>query len=443
MKKVKENYAGFGDKVNKNNEKNYVRFCEGLRKKSVSASGIACFNLMLEYVSYFRDIHLNVNLKIPETDTAMIQKFYANAPRYIFDTTRFLLQLKNNGNSIQGIWNLNTRNSKYRVAIIKKTAREYLGVILEGDGLFWKKWDVKFHLYPRSAFRYYIKYLQKDHTLTEEEANFENRNYVAIAGNIWTKSNPINNADTVQIKKTRMAFRFDSLSPSTNLLALPNFRLESKDKIDSLLSINSNLLNTTPNLIIDMRNNAGGTIYSFNKLFDLFYTKPIYFESGLYKSSTDNIAHYKQKLVDTSLTAQTRDDLIDLINKLEKAPGKMVAHGNSTPYVAESALAYPQKIAVLVNYNCKSAAEFFLMLFRQSKKLIILGQTTQGAADYVNMILDQPLPCPYFKYGYALVKRNGAESAPIDNKGIKPDITLTAPDAEWINIARKYLEANN
>ena len=67
----------------------------------------------------------------------------------------------------------------------------------------------------------------------------------------------------------------EEINENTVYLHIPFFYPSEKAKIDSVLQKNETLIKSSPNLIIDIRNNGGGADRSYEELLPYLYTHPI------------------------------------------------------------------------------------------------------------------------------------------------------------------------
>lgn len=439
IKKIKSNYAGFEEKTTGLSKNNYIKVKNTLLKKSKGKTGIGCYYILNEFVSFFRDVHLGVQINLNNRDTATIEKFYASSPYYMLDTSEAALRKYNFKDKIEGIWELIFDGGAYKIVILKTGKEKYTGVLLRAENIFWKPLQIKLTARKTGKDKYSIRFFRRDHSPLDETVQITNLGILMINGSPWKKTFPgsVSHPGPTEV---RSGFSFSKLSEKTSLITLPSFRIENKKLIDSLIDINDSIIRKSKYLIVDIRNNSGGGITSYDPLYKFFYTNPILAERTVYKSSPDNIEYYKKRVIDPSVSDFVKEDLRILIKKLEESSGRLVIHGQAFTYVPDTILNYPKKIAIVINNKSLSAAEIFLLTFRQSKKTMVFGQNSGGAVDYGNALLGQPLLCPNFTYSYALAKREGAIKSPIDGIGIKPDIYLKSDESNWIKAIQNYLE---
>ncbi len=97
---------------------------------------------------------------------------------------------------------------------------------------------------------------------------------------------------------------------------------------------------------------------------------------------------------------------------------------------------YPKKVVVLIDGNCASTTEEFLLAARQSAKVTLMGQHTYGELDYSNL-LTAISPCKDIEFHYSSTKSRRINAGKgIDGIGIKPGIVLSY-DKDWLEEARK------
>lgn len=443
ISKVEANYSGFNDKVKKQNKTEYKNLCNKLISKSREAYGVTCYNLLSAYTNYFNDAHLYTTIAMPFRDSSVIREFYSEAPKLFFDTAKIYNGKYSFTDPIEGVWDLQFDKSYYRTLIIKKNKNNFIGITLIGDGLFWTKWQIKFEITKINRFKYRLKYYNLFHNSFTELVEIRNASQLLIYGNLWNRVYPKPPVQESSRGLEKLPYtHFERISSKTNLICLPNFAIENIRLVDNFIAENDSLIRNTENLIVDIRNNSGGTGRVYANLTPYFYTNPIKAFEGLYKSSDDIIEFYKRELEDSTISQNEYRRTSMLIERLKKNKGKLIDFDPVTFYRQDSIFPFPKRIAIIINGNCMSAAELFLLGFKQSKKTIIFGQRTKGAIDYPNMLINQPLLCNFFNYSFAMSKRKNAEKKPIDNIGIPPDIQLNGPEREWLDKVIKYLESN-
>ncbi|GAB2701286.1 hypothetical protein GCM10027037_28050 [Mucilaginibacter koreensis] len=102
-------------------------------------------------------------------------------------------------------------------------------------------------------------------------------------------------------------------------------------------------------------------------------------------------------------------------------------------------LSEPSKIVILIDGNCASSTEEFLLFARQSTKVTLMGKNTSGTLDYSN-VLEVPFSCMPYILRYSSSRSNRViHGEGIDNTGIKPQYYLSDKD-DWMEKAVVFLE---
>jgi C-terminal processing protease CtpA/Prc len=100
----------------------------------------------------------------------------------------------------------------------------------------------------------------------------------------------------------------------------------------------------------------------------------------------------------------------------------------------------PIRVGIIVDRYVGSAAEQFLLVARQSRKVKIFGEPTAGVLDFSNMNFVES-PCGDFVLFYAMSKAVGIDRFPIDGIGIQPDFFLDSsiPGYKWVDVVNEIL----
>jgi hypothetical protein len=206
------------------------------------------------------------------------------------------------------------------------------------------------------------------------------------------------------------------------VLHIPSFQV-SKPELDKILSDNKEKISTTPNLIIDLHGNDGGSDWTYTNLMPILYTNPIITVAGGTRSSDDSIKYY-ERFVDKKNPENTLPWVTDLLKMLRENKGKIVSNDKDDQLILEEVQEYPKNIAILIDETNASAAETFLLKARQSKKVKLFGSNTKGVVDYLNPMFET-LPCNKFILAVPLVRRSmKLPKDAIDNVGISPDVRI-------------------
>ncbi len=228
----------------------------------------------------------------------------------------------------------------------------------------------------------------------------------------------------------RVKFQGGALNKTTALLILPSFNIRYKHAIDSILQANEQTIRNAPNLIIDIRNNGGGSDESFSGLLPFLYTNPIVRINSDIWSTEDNVGKYESVAADTHYTAETRQVMKVLAGKLRLNVGRFVSEGDDDTLQLPAVDPVPTKVIILMNNYVASSAEGFLLQAVQSKKVVLAGEHSKGELDYASVHY-MTSPGGRLILGCPTSRSRRLPHSPIDNIGVEPDVLLT-PGKDWI-----------
>jgi len=260
----------------------------------------------------------------------------------------------------------------------------------------------------------------------------------------WIKRYPLSR----YIKKTELParqqnaawFQLANIDDSTLLLSLPNFDGNNKSLVDNLINSNRDKLLSTPYLIIDMRGNGGGTDPTFSSVLPFLYTNPVELKGNDVLASKENINEFEKLFNSNAMSGDLKEWGKSIINRMKANPGKFVVYAADNTVRFDVVTQNPRKIGILINHNCASSAEQFLLFARECKKVVLFGQPTSGTLDYSNVLTVQ-CPSPAFNFGHATTKTHMLPNFSVDKEKIKPNVYLSG-DKNWIEEAVKQLKDN-
>ncbi|WP_343689881.1 S41 family peptidase [Chitinophaga sp.] len=239
-------------------------------------------------------------------------------------------------------------------------------------------------------------------------------------------------------KKTPAPATTISLTPSfkiindqTCLLTIPSARLEYKGMIDSLLVLHKTVLLKTPHLIIDVRENRGGSTLCFDNLIPYLYTQPIISEGAMVLATEENI----RNLYEVTDYPNVSDSMKAVFKKeaaaLRAHLGSEYQLWNNDTTRMEQVLPYPQKVSLIINQYVGSSTEMFVLKARQSKKVQLFGTHTAGVVDYSDVV-PYSMPCTLFAFGVPSSRTLRMPAVVIDNIGIAPNVEIPANTTDWV-----------
>ena len=221
------------------------------------------------------------------------------------------------------------------------------------------------------------------------------------------------------------------LSPQTALLTLPSFFPGYAGPIADLLESRRDELASRPNWIIDVRRNNGGSDSTYAPLLPWIASGESVNIGGEWLSTPANIASQENicALYAPGDAACTKYMALAISRMRSARPGQFVAQSADGPvsYASVSGQAVqPARVTVLIDRDCGSSCEQFLLEARQSFRVKLIGRNSGGALDYSNLRM-HPLPSGRRQLAYATSRSARLPHLQVDLDGIMPDIYLPPP----------------
>jgi len=437
---VELNYAGFIDKVSQKSKKDFHQYSASYLLKAAKVEKRQyCVLLIREWLRYFDDEHLQVyenEQKYKASDSLGIDTASKNAERINISSNK-LKELYQLDSLVEGVY-ISLNDSTYVIAVIedKNEFRDYVGVIVSSRTPYWKPGQVKLELKnpirkggPFTAITY-----DRFHNYSLRWFSFGG---LWMDGWAWTKVG----ATPPDPKTFRPTSRFSisRLSDSTTYIRISSFRLSYTALIDSMFHAYES--HATPNLILDIRGNGGGGDNAYSSIIPFLYTDPIINIGVDIYATPDNIQRRKMLLERDEIPQDIRNGIMLSIRQMEQNIGSMVVKNKDDTTVLVP-LRNPKRVAILVDNDCASSAEEFLLAAKQSTKVKLFGESTRGELDYSN-VLEAKLKCKDIEFRYPTTRsRRLTIGKGIDNIGIQPDIKLNTK-SDWILHAKLYLESRD
>ena len=426
--KMENEYPGFKEKTL--DSRMYSNFKGGLIIKSQNIADNDCFDLLNDYLSYFRDPHVRLIQTGETSDTPSDKKSETKVDIKFDDFYNYISKSKD---ELEGVW----KSAYYKVGVIKEKDK-YQGFIIEASNESWKENEIKFSLMQEGKAKYYMG----DHSL--QECSYELFDGIILSikdiNAVFIKESPkpklTENEIKLKLDKIE-GFYFTELTDRTSLLCISSFEDAHVEKIEKIVSDNQQAIENTENLIIDIRNNLGGTYDAYDEILPYINTnntRGVGSEFLVTQTLIDDVESWFDDEVGKEKARRW-------ISMFEGNIGKFINTDTTDVYISEIKIAEhsPKQIVVLVNKMTASSGEAFVLEAKQSKKVKILGVPTYGAIDYGS--------AAYFDFGcknYTLMLPTWRDMRlpdyPIDNIGIQPDIYLDKSVEDWIKYAVEYLE---
>jgi hypothetical protein len=238
--------------------------------------------------------------------------------------------------------------------------------------------------------------------------------------------------------------KIDSSDSNNVIITMPSFNRDLRKVYDSLIALNINKISQSKNLIIDIRNNNGGTINCFSSLLPYICTDTIR-DFGGYRIINDEVIESIKSKGKSVLESKDSSRIRQYYKFLEE----MNYYRDSLHYY-QGGIFFPciaksnkiKNVALIINDRCLSAAELMVLYLKQSRKVKIFGENTGGGVDYINAP-EFILPKSGYMFWVATSKREITTQYPsFDGKGIQPDIKISENVTDWIKFVKEYYGQN-
>lgn len=444
-----KNDAGVEYILKEKGQQAYDLHTEEIMKMAKAAKNKSeCISLIYKWFKFFRKGHLGIVDLKKEPESAQVIDLDENKIRNHERLTlneRELNHLIDNESTPSpiGIW----ESAPYKVGIVP-TDSGYSGIVLDAPGTPWNKGQVKFKLY-KNGENYRATIWMRNFSARENvTVEFIGNNIIHINGMAYFVHKSKSFKDTPLVKSYinyiySTGPYFEQISDRTTYVRIPSFDMSNKRSIDSVLRVNHEKIIQSPNLIIDLRNNGGGSDDAYSSLIPYLYTNPIR-TVGLELLSTElNNSALLELSKDTLYDKRSRKEFKDTYDKLNLNLGSFVRVKEDIVSIdsMDRIFPFPQKVAVLINEYCGSTTEQFLLEAKQSAKVKLYGKTTFGSLDISNMHHANS-PSGEFQLWYCRSKSFRIPEMAIDNVGLQPDHYLdpTIPQKDWVGFVLENLK---
>ena len=449
-KTFEENDAGFsyvienrGNEAYKNHNEVFIQKVKNINKS------IECRETIYEWLTFFRSGHIAIRglnqepsqSASKELNNKEIIEQYKDSEKVDIDLMKFTKYLESKKEvDYEGIW----ISEPYKIGV-KKIKNDYIGFIIEADGIYWTKGQIKFKISSDNSSVYYMRdHSKQDFASTELLGD----NYLQTGIFTFKRIAP-KYSDNLKIEQYFKSIftnepYFEVINDKTTYLRIPTFSGSEKVNIDSVIRANKELILKTPNLIIDIRNNGGGSDRSYKELLPILYTNPIrtvgveLLSTQLNNQRMLDFINYPKYGFDEEEKKWAKESY----DKLAKQIGNFVNLDSTVVDITTYDIIqpFPKNIGIIINEYNASTAEQFLLAAKQSKKVKLFGTTTTGVLDISNMYFVKS-PCEEFELGYSLSRSMRIPEMTIDDKGIQPDyyIDKSIPKYKWIEFVTKSL----
>lgn len=448
MKKtIEENDAGYQYAIDKKGDIPYALHNEFYFKQAKTiTSRDSCENILNQWLRFFRKGHLGVGQNRPQTseekiDTAAIIQQFKNTDSLKIALPAFeKYLLSKQTQDYEGIWT----TSGYKIGV-KKAGNEYLGFIIEGDGVYWRKGQIKMRISEKGGtwYKYY-------HTI-EKDANVKlvGNNHLEINDIILTRISPALPDEpwetlAYKLKDAHQPF-IEQRDSNTLILRVHSFDIAYKKAIDSVIRVNREKILHTENLIIDLRFNGGGIDDCYKEILPFIYTNPYRVVNSAYKSTPLNNELLKSLYTSprfASLSEASKQWAKRSYDSLQQHPGAFIQLAPTKVDIDQfdTVYPYPKNVGIIIDKWNGSTAEQFLMAAKQSWKVKLFGTSTYGSQDISNLN-EVNSPSGEFRLYYSISKSFRLPDMVLDPDGLQPDFFIdnSIPWYKWVDYTSEIL----
>lgn len=447
---MEKNHPGFNSDIKTPEESSYKKFTDGLLSQIENdKAGKYCPVYLKRYIRYLKDHHSNfegftrpqVNENDPDSLKAFLASpFFQNTERMTIDSAAIVYSLRNaDPAGVEGIYI--TPDTAYTVAVFKNASamRDYAGVVLASRTKTWQVGQVKMEIIKKHDGGYELLTYLRNHALNYQEW-YPSANNFSLPG--WRKIVPAVNA-TSSAKINTDLISFKLLDSQTSLVSIRSFSGQFSRELDSAYRKIIPEIKKYPSLIIDVRNNGGGSDNNYGALMPLLYTDTIRNDFVELFYTDDNRKAYEKMRDETKANPQQYGKTGYLnweyrINQMKKnTPGSFFpisAKNSFSTYKANNG--NPSKIAILYNRNCASSCEQLLLDAAFSKKVKLVGENSGGYIAYGN-VMSIKTPCGNYLYWTTTRKNNDRK---YEFVGIEPHVKIPATENDWVEYTRRLLQ---
>lgn len=446
-KTFEENDAGFTYALEQKGKEAYAAHDAAIQEQVQSITDrTECTQTLYQWLSFFRSGHIGIrNLMNTGQQAQRMGDEEIRAQFKDWETVDLVPEalesyLANPQHPLEGIY----VNGAYKIGV-KLQDDQLIGYIIEADGVYWMPGQVKLRINKAGNQGSY--YMQDHSEERFEDIELLGNKYLRMGFVTMERIFPESDADPIieryfQVMNSRTPLAM-AVSEETFLIRIPTFAYSEKKLIDSIIEANQEPILKTPNLIIDIRNNGGGSDASYNELIPFLYTNPIRTVGVEFLSTPLNNERMIKFSKDPNWDEDSKQWALNSYELLQSRLGEFVDLDSNLVSVEtrDTVYPYPQQVGILINNGNGSTSEQFLLAAKQSKKVKLFGTTTFGVLDISNMHF-VPSPCEEFELGYCLTRSGRIPDMAIDDKGIMPDYYIgeDIPEYGWIDFVQKVLE---
>jgi len=444
VEKIAANYAGFPTKVNDNNRAELDALTKAQREVAGAAQDDVAFSKAVSsWLGFFADQHVWLEAKNTSQQPS-------STPR--FDWTEDVVQkrldeLGAERRPVEGIWE--APGARYRIALLRNSdSQSFTGVVLATTAPGWAPGDLKAELRACGLRGAKGSFRMGDHSARDVMAGVRGPEgqilWLGGAG-AWHRLYPPPVHPIAPERVTEILppapWKIEKLSERTMYVRVPDLFPAGKPQLDALLDKNRAAIDSSANLIIDLRENPGGWDSVFAPLIPWIYSRPTYQVAHEHRATLDNAAGNEALAADPNLTEENRLWLRGIAESMRAKPGEFIVVGGRAISVdtRPETLPHPERVGILIE-GAASSAEQLILAAQQSRKVTLFGRSNSaGVVDFGN-VRDLTLPSGRFTLRYATSRSARLPDYPIDGVGIAPDVVIPDDITDEVAFVREWLE---
>jgi hypothetical protein len=434
--KIERSYPGFKQKSRNGEFDMYKRYI----KKQFSND---TFEILSRLIYFFEDQHFrlfDVSHFKKKIDSIQSKKNLLKINSYFSQkANRKLLKY-------EGYWLNDYKNCIIAIRKkIKKGIQQYEGILIEAKGSKLSPGTIIFEFEEVEKNKYLTSYIDPAGEFkTHIKSVFKNDStMITHPYGKWKRMSSYSDSSLTKYEKYSFVATAQQLDDKNFLVTIPVNSGKNTLIIDSLIKVNKDFILRTENLIIDIRNNSGGSVRTYSPITPLVYTKPIRKVGGYYYCVDDVIKmkdDYIKRTKSRWDSARLQKEEQQLQSMKDNKGGEIFTDGEIVKH--DTIFNYPKNVAIITNYGSMSAAEIMLLDFKQSNKVKLFGEPTQGAIDYLDAYTHETPVNKYFLF-IPSIRRDTSYGPPLlDKTGIAPDVMIDDNVKDWVEFVKKYYDKN-
>ncbi len=449
--KLRVNYAGWDTKVTDATRPKLEALTAKLRAEAATAAPERFTEILREWLAFFGDRHIGAfPLSVEQPSPAEAAAAATRTPSLDWTEASVrasVAELGERRDPLEGIWNISDR---YRIGVLRTPGKEgmFTAVVLTTVAEGWSPGQVKAEFTRLKDDTIELMFRAGDHSEHRQLAKLllDGAMLRSDRWGVWVREYPASavpvSADMIARISPSDSMFLKPLSDGTMWLRLPDFDPSRLKPLKEILAAHEARLASCTNLLIDLRNNGGGSDFVYAPIMPMLYTRPIYGIGVELRATADNLA-LRKRVADELRTQEPEaaQSLDEQNARMERNLGGWIQHGTK-PFDIErmdSVMPFPKRVAILID-GAGSSGEQFLLEARQSRKVTLFGQRNSlGVLDFANVVR---MDTPSGRHGmyWATSRSLRLPDEPVDPDGIPPDIRIPMEVVDPVGFAQAWLE---